>query len=120
MLPPELWTIIYEFDPTYKNIYNQCVNELTCHFYHNRMLSIFNSLFEYHRIYCINNTSPKSLPTYIKLLLERQQIPIYYKFEPSNCPWNHYREKTQHYKNPAYNKRIFVKRPYPAGHKYTY
>ena len=120
MLPPELWTIIYEFDPTYKNIYNQCVNELTCHFYHNRMLSIFNSIFEYHRIYCINNTSPKSLLTYIKLLLERQQIPIYYKFDPSNCPWSHYRQKIQRYKNTVYNKRIFVKRAYPVGYKHEY
>lgn len=61
--PPEIFRIIYSYDATYKNIYKECIQEMTSIFNYNRCICLLNSLFykthygnlsTYHEIYSKN------------------------------------------------------------------
>ena len=48
--PNEIWTIIYEYDNTYKLKYKNCINELNRHFWYIRSNSMLEWIFYFHSI----------------------------------------------------------------------
>ena len=94
--PSEIWTMIYEYDNTYKTIYNKCIQEMCSYFNHNRMISIMNACFYYYytlylkRSNAINNISCvkyilyKKFDTRSDVYRDSKSI-VQYK----NC-WDHY------------------------------
>ena len=50
-LPPEIWTIIYQYDNTYKIVYNNCIQEMMSYFNHNKINSIMKERFYYYTLY---------------------------------------------------------------------
>ena len=52
--PPEIFRIIYGFDPTYKTVYKECIEEMTAKFNYNRCICLLNSLFR-QNLYCFHD-----------------------------------------------------------------
>ena len=48
--PNEIWTIIYEYDNTYKLKYKNCINELNRHFWYIRSNAMLEWIFHYHNM----------------------------------------------------------------------
>ena len=97
--PPEIWTMIYEYDNTYKKVYNQCMYEMKSYFIHNRMISIMDACFEYYDIYlnrkyAVNN---KSCLEYILLKKLDSRSDVYRVptsiINHTDC-WKHYMTKS--------------------------
>ena len=93
-LPPEIWTIIYQYDNTYKTIYNNCMQEMTSYFNHNKINSIMNARFYYYTLYLRNSQDVIKMPCveYIVLNNSRESPP--YKdlnsvIHHKNC-WQHF------------------------------
>ena len=55
--PPELWTMIYQYDNTYKKYYNECIQQMNSYFNHNIMISMMKACFDYYNIYNVNSRS---------------------------------------------------------------
>ena len=69
-LPPEIWIMIYEYDSTYKIVYNNCMQEMMSYFNHNRINCIMNTRFYHYNTLYLNHSNDKtkmSCSKYIKL-----------------------------------------------------
>jgi hypothetical protein len=92
--PPELWTIIYQYDNTYKIVYDNCMQEMISYFNHNKINCIMKARFYYYTLYLINSQDVIKMPciNYITITNSRESLP--YKdlnavVHNRNC-WQHF------------------------------
>ena len=85
--PPELWTIIYQYDNTYKIHYNKCMQEMNSYFNHNIMISIMKACFEYYNIYNVNSRSFNKLSR-LKYLIHKKQYNNNVYSDPRSIVYN--------------------------------
>ena len=90
--PREIWTIIYEYDNTYKTVYNQCMQEMNSYFNHNRMISLMNTCFYYYYTLYLRRSFAITNISCVKYIL-RKRSDVYRDSKSvvnyKNC-WNHY------------------------------
>lgn len=116
--PPEIWTIIYEYDNTYKKVYDQCMTEMNSYFIHNKMISIMRSCFFYYdKCYLrgrdANDSKTMSCLRYLMILKMDTRTCVYRDsnviVNHKNC-WQHYivKSKERVYTKLKRNKVIYV------------
>lgn len=71
--PPELWTMIYQYDNTYKKYYNECMQQMNSYFNHNIMVSMMKACFEYYNIYNVNSRSFNKLSRLKYIVYKKQR-----------------------------------------------
>ena len=97
--PPELWTVIYQYDNTYKIHYNECMQEMNSYFIHNIMVSMMKACIEYYDIYSVNSISLKK-KSYLNYIIYKKNNHGHVYSEPNSILhnkniWNNYIKKNK-------------------------
>ena len=64
--PPEIYRIIYGFDPTYKTVYKECIQEMKAKFNYNRCICLLNSIFYKNSFYHHDTRKYNSIPQFVR------------------------------------------------------
>ena len=112
ILPNEILKIVYEYDSSFRIIFNLCIKEMNSFFYFNRTIDMLNFLNSNYQIYNKVNKSHfirLSFLEYVKHLnIDVRTAYIYRNIEKVKEIWYHYRLKDK-----KINKKIYSKFPYP-------
>mgnify|MGYP004306340185 CR=1 FL=1 len=71
--PPEIFRIIYGFDPTYKTVYKECIQEMKAKFHYNRCICLLNSLFRQNLFRFSDMKKYYTFPPYVRSHAKRHK-----------------------------------------------
>lgn len=97
--PPEIWTMIYDYDNTYKIVYNNCMQEMISYFNHNKINSIMNFRFYYYTLYLNNSRDVTKMSCITYNVLSNLRETSVYKdlnsvVDNKDC-WQHFIESSK-------------------------
>ena len=107
-LPSEVIALIYNYDITFRSIFNLCIKEMISFFYNNRTINMLNCLNDYYKIYNKVNKSHTNKLNYLNYIKELKTDlrtkNILCNINVIEDVWQHYRFKN---KNRIYGKFVF-------------